>query len=517
MRQPLIGLSVLLLGLQAVTLITACGTSSLPPSPADAGRAGGDGGEGSDGGVSGSGGTGGTGGTGGIASGGSGGAGGSGAGGSGVATKSFPPLDLPAELAWLDDPETWTLLPEHDIWDDYCYLREAHPDRIQLPALSWQPCGEGCARADVLQGHGTVAGAAYMTTSLHGGVATPYLRMAQGGMSAATHKLKLQRNVDLRSGRTVAATLQTMRLKDGYTTCSAPPTGSGLASETLRSRAGSLPPWLIRGTWDVGERRWIWQLPWVTRDEMGFDSSWCSHTGMEAGGRRFYFCGNVVRAALAPGSSEITQLDVPGDAGFGVGHGASLGDTVIWSELDKSQPGSRVRAWKPDGRGVRTLLDGITVATGAVGVSDTHVAGFSTAGACDFYRHEGRLWIAERTESDALANFRLGPIFWPEPVVEARDVATWGDHIAVIWAERYYDSLADRRRLLLARTTDWTMRDIRGTEGHEVLSVTLTDDHLYVIYTPAGGVWGDFTEIYRYDLDNLERRGRPIVPVEEPP
>ncbi len=77
-----------------------------------------------------------------------------------------------------------------------------------------------------------------------------------------------------------------------------------------------------------------------------------------------------------------------------------------------------------------------------------------------------------------------------------------------------YESQADRQRLLLARTTDWAMRDIRGIDGHEVWEAGLTGEHLYVVYTLPGANVGKFSAVYRYDLDKLDLIGQPITPVE---
>lgn len=495
--------SVLVLGLQVAALSAACSTPTDQPGMVVPG--------------------GGTGGWGGTAAheGGSGGAAGTpGLGGSGGVPsrpeKPFPPLDLPEDLQWLIDPEIWTPLPLQEDWDDLCTFWEADPDRIAIPPLDWQPCGEGCARADVLQGVGIVAGNAALGISKTPGVPTPFLRVSSG-LPAQTHRVTLERIIDLKAGRTVAASQSVMDDSGFYASCASYPSElSGLATHSFRG--GSLPKSVIlRGSWDLEAREWIWQLPWPTRDDIGFDVGYCKWADMEAGGRTFYLCGNVIRGAIYPGSSEISVVDVPGDAGHVVGgYGSTLGDLLVWPELKVKSVGSRVRAWTPGG-GLRTILDDVPVDTCAVGLSDTRVAGFSTAGACDSFQPDGRLWIAERGENGNLVRLRLGPVFWPRPVTEIDTVATWGDHIAVAWGERIYERPEDRRRLLLARVTDWAMRDIRAPEGYEVWSASLTDEHLYVIFSRTGAGYSQFSEVVRYELDKYDLIGEPLSPVESRP
>lgn len=506
---------VLALTLQVAAVAAACSTSPSEPSASSAAGAPGNAGSGGTGGSGGgAAGGGGSGATGGIS--GSGGAGGTGGEGAGGGEPRFPPLDLPPELAWFDDPQTWTLLPEPEVWNERCYFRSADPERILFPALTWEACGEGCARADLRQQISDWRlGSAEISMAHVNGAPTPFLHVNHPILKAEDFSIQVQRSIDLASGRTAAAVEQVMAtvVRGDYAYCGASevPT-SGLAVGAFQTRH-DLPSLRVKGTWELERKAWLWQQPWITTEEMGFDSSWCEKASMDAGGRTFYFCTNIIRAALTPGSSEITVVDRPRDTGYRAERGAALGDLVIWAELSAAQQGSRIRAWSPDD-GLRTYYDGIGLDSCSVGLSDTHVAGFSTRNACDSHQLDGRLWVADRTRDGTLANLRVGPIFWPNPVAEATPISTWGDHIAVVWGEKVYANPADRQRLLLARTTDWAMRDLRGPEGHEVWEAGLSAEHLYVIYTGVGQYIGSFTHVYRYDLDKFEHIGQPITPVE---
>lgn len=512
----------LLFGLHAAAGV-ACADPRLPGPSVNGGETGaagnaspGTGGVGGHGGTTAIDGSGGAAGHGGF--GGAGGAGGAaGVGGSsgsgGAAVPILPELDLPVHLTWLVDEAIWQPLPHQD-WDDRCTFWQADPDQLQFPDLAWEGCGEGCARADLMQGHGDTAVWPTISMSTASGAVAPIIHLSNAKIFAGEYSIKIQRSIDLVSGRTIAAASAVKQSVVGeYSSCGTASTvGSGLEFFSFRTRQ-ALPSVNLQGAWDVDLKRWIWQLPWVSNEDRGFGGGYCETVGMEAGGRSFYLCGNLIRAALTPGSSAISILDQPGDSGFFVGNGAALGDRIVWSELDRSKPGSRLRSWMPDGRGVHTLMDDIPVDTCAVGISDTHVAGFSTAGGCTFFSPEGRLWIAHRSGDGTLVDFRQGPIFWPEPVVEATPVKVWGDHIAVVWAEQFYDSRADRRRLLLARASDWAMRDLRGPAGHEVWEAGLTDEHLYVVFSSATGTIGSFSHVYRYELAHFDRIGSQIVPV----
>lgn len=419
-------------------------------------------------------------------------------------------------MAWLDDRETWSLLPQPEVWDRKCYMREAAPDRIRFPPLTWESCGDACERADVLQGHGTVAGGAAFSTAISE-ASTSYLRLSQVGIASGAFDLGIQRVIDLRTGVTRGAVQDAIDGSEGKAWCAATQIiGGGLDVDTVRTQ--SAPPHLkIRGIFDRTRARWSWQLPWPALEDRGFDAGSCDLASMEPGGRSFYFCGSAVHATLTPGSSETTVVEQPIESGFVTGRGVALDDTVVWSEQKVSGGSSRIRAWKPDGDGVRTILEGIPADVCAVGLSDAHAAGFATAGGCGLWGTGGRFWIADRNPDGTLSEARFGPVFWPEPVLSVDDVATWGNHVAMIWNERYYDRPEDRQRLILTRTTDWAMRDVRSPEGYEVWRAALTDEYLYVVFTGVRANVGRFTHVYRYDLSRFDEIGEPLQPVADPP
>jgi len=483
-------------------LLAACSTPTListAPGGAGGGGTAGDGGEGGQGGET-------------LAGGGA--AGEDGLGGRSI--PEFPPLEgLPEELAWLDDSEIWTLLPQAEVFHEYCYMRWAKPDRIRFPALAWESCGEGCSRADLLQGHADTLANAIISTTVRDGSAVAYLHASSARHGEGGYDTVTQRIINLESGRTVAALQETSKLgPDGYSPCAASKQASGLQAAAFLRNSETRDSLLLGGMWKPELNEWLWQLPWFPASKLPFDLGYCELAAMEDGGRSIYFCLNGVFGALTPGSSELTLLDDPREAGFKAEHGAAFGDVAAWPELDLKKVGTRIRAWRPDGKGIREM-GSVSLDVCGIGVSDTRIAGFSKR-TCGPFEPEGRLLVADRTADDKLENIQVGPIFSTSGIGMGGAPAVWGDHVAAIWGAKGYVDPGDRRILLLARTTDWAMRDLRGPDGMEVWEAGLTDQHLYVVFTQTGAKIGQFTAVYRYDLDKFEHIGNPIVPVPDP-
>ena len=430
--------------------------------------------------------------------------------------KRFPSLDLPGELRWLTDGRIWTPIPGQADWDDRCTFWEGAPDRMKFPPLAWEPCGDGCQRADIKQGFGTVASTGLVSISSVPGKTRAVMRVSNG-IRLDDHRVQIQRTIDLETGESLAAIESISRAPDStqdFSSCFFFPNWrSALQVSANRYSERSAGGLTISGTWSIENQKWVWQLPWPTVEDIGFDWGYCNVVGMEDGGRDFFFCGDIVRAAITPGSSKIEAVDRPEESGYYAGGpGAALGDLVVWPEVAASKTGSRIRAWTPRAASAYTIFE-VPLDTCSVGLSDTHVAGFSTSNGCSSYQSEGRLWVADRRKDGRLENLNVGPIFWPEPVIAAYKMATWGAYVAAVWIERDYSNPADRGRLVLARSTDWAMRDIRGVDGHEVWDGALTDDHLYVVYTLPGANAGQLSHVYRYELAKFDSIGKPILPV----
>ena len=393
-------------------------------------------------------------------------------------------------------------------------LWEADTEDLRFPPLTWEACGTGCERAVVLAGLGTVASKPVIRIERGGGVDRAHLRFNHAMVSQSDGSLMAQRVVDLTTGRTIAAVLQAQTVSDGRAWCGASIHVSG-GLEFVGFRAidweDASSDFQLRGSFDLATQRWPWQLPWPK----AVDTTGCNKAAMEAGGRTFYLCPTASVAALTPGSSERTLVANLYDTEWLVQKPSALGDLIVWSEVDWETGNTRIRGWKPDGEGVRIVANGIALPTCAVALTDRYIAGFSTGGRCVSFEPGGRFWIGERTQEGGLRNVRTGPVFWPDPVTEVSYLKAWGEHVAIVWNEDIWRPDVPRH-LVVARTSDWTMREVQAPEGHEAWEVGLDDDHLYVVFTRTGPGSGHFSHVYRCDLDLLDAIGVPLPPDESP-
>lgn len=122
------------------------------------------------------------------------------------------------------------------------------------------------------------------------------------------------------------------------------------------------------------------------------------------------------------------------------------------------------------------------------------------------YGAEARLWIARRQAEDTLADLELGPIFSTEHAAAGR-LRMWGEFASMGYGNT---SLDERGRLLIVRTSDGAMRQIRAPKPYAFAFSTVTDRYAYAV--PTGNLMR-FEEIYRYDLEWSDLLGEPLVPV----
>src|SRR5690606_16141994 len=107
---------------------------------------------------------------------------------------------------WIVDPDSWSLFPPEEMSDDYCHFAYADADKLGLPRLAWESCGEGCEKADLLQGLSTYASKPLLGMSRGSGQARPYLFLHQGTLISPDERwVSVNRIIDLESGATEAA------------------------------------------------------------------------------------------------------------------------------------------------------------------------------------------------------------------------------------------------------------------------------------------------------------------------
>lgn len=210
----------------------------------------------------------------------------------------------------------------------------------------------------------------------------------------------------------------------------------------------------VRGIWNRANGEWIWQLPFLSRDEGGVPHG-CLPIWMEDGRRIVWICPfqEAVYGAITPGSSASTLLDSTRGRYRQAPQGDAFGDLAIWSEVGTRS--ARVRGWRPYGEGVRTLLDDIPGPD--LWRRAGRQAGGRVCGARILFRTRLRVAAVGRGPGPdgRLENHRPGPIVTDQRSGLSEPVKTWGDYIAVVWGLMNYQKPEDSRQLLVARASDW--------------------------------------------------------------
>lgn len=435
----------------------------------------------------------------------------------------LPQLDLPESHAWLGDPNAWQPLPGQDFPDDRCTFWAGEPDHLRFPDLAWNACGPACEKADVLHGIANNALNVGLSNSTRDGGGL-YLRFTQALWETKSHvwgksryAVSADRVVRLADGRTVTALMQIQNVEEERSWCSSGRHGHlGHAAsyvidlaENVQSNGEILE---MGGIWNIATQRWRFALPWAPP---ALDSK-CRPRTLEDGGRTLYFCRKSVHLTPEVGSSQVAVLEdlegTPWTLPFRAG--STLGDKAIWSEIDPRANRTRIRGWSAEA-GIQGIIE-IPLPTCAVGIGSDSIAGFSTEGCGSDYPN-GRFWFTERKGDGSIGEVQIGPVLHEgQRMFDSSNLKTWGPYLSMVWAKRQYVDRNDRARLLLVRTTDWTVRELRAPEGLEVWDSGLDDDYLYVIYSHTNmshpHVWGlgYFDHIYRYRLDDFDSLGSPV-------
>lgn len=488
--------------LAAVGMMVLAGISACGPDDGLRQAAGGSGGT-----AWGTGGAGATGGLGEIP--GTGGEGGAGAGGGGGTTGTGgtlggpppkpEPIPLSPEQAWLNDRNIWKPLPEE--MSQHCRAHYADRRDLRFPELEWVSCGEGCAKADLVQGLGWHASTVSLTTILDENGEAPLLRFVVSGLGGHDVLYAFHRLLRLDTGENLTAVRFKKSRGREYSPCS--PTTVDHAPRLLWGLGDSSRD--VDGAFDITRERWTWNLPWFDTNEVlpskGLE---CTSVPMEDG-RTIFPCIAKVYAQITPGSSDVSVLDDITPYRMGV-FGSSLGGLAVWPELEAPEYTSRIRGWSSDA-GIHTVVPSIPGDTCFVALSDTHMAGISFdwhgMRDCWMAMKNPRFWVAPRDSESTVGELVHSPVLDDEMAYSVLRLATWGPRIAAIISESGF--VHNRKRwIVVSSFPDWRQRWMEIPAMIYPHRVSLTSTHLYVVLGPVGADIGKVYEVYRYDLADLD-------------
>lgn len=421
-----------------------------------------------------------------------------------VAVRSQGPVlakELPEGRRWLADPEAWELVPPTELMDDRCYyFRSASSKRLPLPPLAWSPCGEGCERADFLQGASERAWGLSLRTYRIEDESVPYASINHGTVAAAGRWVNAERLVNLRSGRTEAGLkVDTYpEGKFGFLSPSFDLLTKGLIW-TRQELSPSLPLLQSALNWDVETKRWRTAMAW--QEPRRADRN-CRTLLVDEEGVILGSCRDRVFVRPDPSPDARTTLTELAPNRRVVG-AAAEGGLFVWHEVSAEGRG-RARAWRADWEGVRTLGVEIPPETCAIALSPTRLVGLK--GAC-YGPGELSLWWLRRVGDELGSVVEAGPGISSE-VAHMPLLTTWGDH-----------ALIGGGRDVLVRLSDWTTRRLPPPEGSRLHAGTLTEDHLYLAYARAAPLLVEVDPVelpirpvqalVRHELGRLESIGAP--------
>jgi len=452
----------------------------------------------------------------------SGGRGGDGSTG-GTGGSAFPPCGSTGPLAnstaagggqqWLDSPDAWRLIPAAPgVLGPSCSISESVPEEIRAPVVEWVDCdpgcGGGCARARLDQDLGSdilsAVGDVIVSTSIRDGESAVFASVTHAGHND-TKRLRLVRIVSLETGETVAAIQASSVRTSSVETCA--PQSEQSALWTRIWGQGPLE-FVASGGLDVMSKRFTWQLP--LREQS--TSEWgCPPLFVESGARTFFLCPGAIAAATKPGSSDLSFLSTPGPDYVPVA-GASDGASAFWAEVRIDRLGSRIQGWMPEDGRVRIVLADVPGDTCGLAVSPSQVVGLAymdeSGGGCENRPDGPRFWLVDRLRSESVV--RTGP-FLPGDRSHIKSMSIWGDFVAAVLMLPPGGEPSERKYVVLARLSDWSLRRLDSPVGAAINDVALTSRALYLSTIPDASPYRAAAgDVYRFDLSRFSDIGRPI-------
>jgi hypothetical protein len=332
---------------------------------------------------------------------------------------AWPPLDgsdLPPEHAWLGDPGIWKLVPGLEFTDP-CKVYEAVPGATTFPNLSWESCGTGCESADAVQGLGEFTASPVVSVHAIGGSAEPIAALTYV-VETAKKVYEPRRFLSLSSGKTGAAVLRTHAAGAAV--------GCGAIfrkSDTSLFTGISQNKLAVSGYVDTSKGSVRWAQPPLASSSIPI-----AYTAIDVESGPYVFGiepGNVW-GLLDFNLHEWTLVESKSTARVGAGEG----DLAVFP--DHPYGGSpRLRGWRADGLGMRTLAEPIPANTCLVALTPTQVIGQTSEDlACE--TKQPRLWYASRSALSGgqpeLTFIDLAPIGAVQIGGAGSGLKAWGNH-----------------------------------------------------------------------------------------
>jgi hypothetical protein len=408
----------------------------------------------------------------------------SGAGGSPDATGADASYVPPAPASFGAGP--WALLSEAEAKGSGCHVYTTVGAGPFSP-LAWTSCGEGCEFADVTAGKGPWV--ATSAASNRRGTAYAFWAHPLGDMPGHDFLANLVR---LSDGVTVAA----MGVKFGGATC---------ANSYFPNTA--LVAWHLAGP--TGAERqsfglvadpthgWTWTpavlASTVPANRVAFDM-----------GAHVVGLGMGAVYALSPPSSTWEPVESPSTSLFGAGGD----DVAVWVESNST----RLRAWKADGAGVRTLTEALPGKTCVVAVGSQAVltvASDACLGATNGIRLS-RLPLGEPSSAPELVAQIPGAIFLAAPDA----LRSYGDYAALLaWGVDKSGAKQGPPYFVVVRLSTGKALRIDSTAPLVAQDTTWTLDDKYLYWGERNDSeleHGHVSRMVRFPLAKLESLGKPI-------
>jgi hypothetical protein len=443
---------------------------------------------------------------GGTSSGGKGGTGGvAGTAGSGGSGGWSGDSGLPAEQAWLADPNIWKTVPGTEFTEPICEVLAADAGGIKFPTLNWISTGPGSEVADLAQGYGDHAALGVASTHETANGAQAFLVQDHAIQAASWHLVR--RLIRLGDGKSLAAVQGRTAPNPAVAGC-----GFGNGRESARANIlfGGDPSQELSMLAPLDGGTWTWSLP--AKPLSSLPTGIVQYDMDAQGGAIFDVGKGAVSALLDPKVNSWTDLESPSDSRLGSGEG----DLAVWTDYPPSAP-ERIRGWAPDGKGVRTIVDPVPADTCTVSVSPTALVGLvlsapqgclDPAGAT-----KARFWKSPRAYDLGASSLVDGPDIPGGPFHRTGSfIRSWGDFAAAELADDADGGGTAGVAIFVTQLSTgklWRVDPAAGSIFHSD-AWTLTETKLYMgEKDPADDAW-TIRRMRRIDLANLDQLGKPL-------